>query len=331
MSKKTDDRLEALLDGYYKAEPEKSFVFDPKKASGANKVRYFNIRAAAAAASIVLACAIGVTVFVYFGSSPDDSIPVSPNSVSSTLPSWQNNGSGSDVLAPNSKAETKASETGAVNEPSEKTDNTAPASNGSITDTASSAAVSESATSPHAQSETVRRVNPETDNTEKPASQPTQPTQSVTQSAQTENVTYPPTQPTQAETQKQTQAPTQRPTMPPKPIWPSEQHYSGDPSSGNPQAGFDQLSVNGCFATELLSEGYRIYCRLYTADGVPLGDEDPYADSHRAAISYISSPVVYVEYAPDRLDFETDTRQCRYEFYNLNGTVLCSGIVPITL
>lgn len=311
MSNRDNEQLDRLLAEFYdKAEPEQTYTFDPGNVKRSSPVPFPISRRIMAAAGLVLVSALSVSLFLIFGGhSPDP--PTAPSSHNAITPSQNESMPRSDETTKNDSTEAEKTEVAASTEAARTSSE--PTEKASAAETASPVPTQSRDLTPTQ----ARATEPSA------TSAPTQaPTQSATQSSQPATQAPVPT-PTQAPTQAATQAPTQKATLPPKPEWPSESH-SGDTGEGS-SLNKPKKAVTDSFDLSLLTGGYSVYCRILTEDGEPLGDSDPYSGTHRARIDTVSGSRVYVVYRPEDLGFEPDDREYRYEFYDKNGAVLCSG------
>ena len=312
MSNRDNEQLDRLLAEFYdKAEPEQTYTFDLDSVKRSSPVPFPISRRIMAAAGLVLVSALSVSLFLTFGGhSPAP--PIAPSSQNAITPSQNESAPRSDETTKNDSTEAEKTEvaasTDAARTSSDPTEKTA------ATETASPVPTQSRDLTPTQAQATQSSA------TSAPTQAPTQYSQPATQA------------PVPTPTQQATQAPTQTATLPPKPQWPSENHSSGDPGASPGEGLSSQYKVKAItdsFDLSLLTGGYSVYCRILTEDGELLGDSDLYSGAHRARIDTVSGSRVYIVYRPDDLGFEPDSQEYRYEFYDKNGGLLCSGTATL--
>ena len=193
----------------------------------------------------------------------------------------------------------------------------------SVTETQEETQETESSASTEPTEETTEKTNaPTTPNTEKPTSSGDKETTSTENSDSSNPNGGSSNKPNGGQTPTQKPTPTVSETAPPE-----------EPPDGPAVEFYDKITVE--FPSSYLTGNGNVYCQIYDAYGTPLGDSDPYSDSHRALLKLSSSEntacssYITSTYYIDKVGFSLSNGTYRYCFYNENGEPICNGLFDV--
>ena len=319
MSKISDERLESLLENYYRAEPDDTPAVSAVKADKAPLPLTARYRALSLAASLILVSLIGVTVFILFHKSAAPVAQPSQNDIYDTQP-----GSEYTALTPTKEPETHGAETRGTETRSAETQNTETQSTetrGAETDAAGTpypASVNErSDASESGHIHSARQKPAESYSSDRPTEAPYLSTEAPTQAQS-------PTEPAEQPTSAHDEEPTYRP-LPPN-------YYERELAETSKWVNYlAHQTISGTAQRSTLTGEGRVYFRIYAFDGTPLGDEELFSESNLAQVRDNVYDTVTVSYYLGGLEDdlsrirEGDMLTCR--FCNEDGEVIYARII----
>ena len=309
MSKISDERLESLLETYYRAEPDDTPAVSAVKADKAPLPLTARYRALSLAASLILVSLIGVTVFMLFNKSAAPAAQPSQNDIYDTQP-----GSEYTALTPTKEPETRGAETQSTETQSTET-------RGAETDAAGTPypasvnEISDASESGHIHS--ARQKPAEGYSSDRPTEAPYLSTEAPTQAQS-------PTEPAEQPTSAHDEEPTYRP-LPPN-------YYERELAETSKWVNYlAHQTISGTAQRSTLTGEGRVYFRIYAFDGTPLGDEELFSESNLAQVQDNVYDTVTVSYYLGGLEDdlsrirEGDMLTCR--FCNEDGEVIYARII----
>lgn len=294
MMRMTDEKLDAMLSDYCKAEPERVFEFKPDKAEkSAAPILLSRKRRLIAAASLVLVSVLSIAIYFLIGNKIGSPIAVAP--VVSGTEATENSSIPAGVYPPDA-SDGRTDTT--VRTPTSPTD-----SRGTATEPTSPTSSRRSPTTqPSTTAATSQRPTANTTPTQSsalPTEAPVKPTQHPI--PPTETTVEPPFELPTIITIEETETPTEgEPELPPQ--------YS--------------LTVEDSVSLDSVYDG--VYCKLYNSSGNRLGGANLYDQTHIAYISSVYGDIAVVRYsAPEGLI--TSPGYYNYVFYDSSGKLLAQG------
>ncbi len=314
MSKISDERLESLLETYYRAEPDDTPAVSAVKADKAPLPLTARYRALSLAASLILVSLIGVTVFMLFNKSAAPAAQPSQNDIYDTQP-----GSDYTALTPTKEPETRSAET--QNTETQNTETQSTETRGAETDAAGTpypASVNErSDASESGHIHSARQKPAEGYSSDRPTEAPYLSTEAPTQA---KIPTEPAEQPTSAHDEEPTYSP-----LPPN-------YYERELAETSKWVNYlAHQTISGTAQRSTLTGEGRVYFRIYAFDGTPLGDEELFSESNLAQVQDNVYDTVTVSYYLGGLEDdlsrirEGDMLTCR--FCNEDGEVIYARII----
>ncbi len=314
MSKISDERLESLLENYYRAEPGDTPAVSAVKSGKAPLPLTARYRALSLAASLILVSLIGVTVFMLFNKSAAPAAQPSQNDIYDTQP-----GSEYTALTPTKEPETRSAETRGAETQNTETQSTE--TRGAETDAAGTPypasvnEISDASESGHIHS--ARQKPAEGYSSDRPTEAPYLSTEAPTQAQS-------PTEPAEQPTSAHDEEPTYRP-LPPN-------YYERELAETSKWVNYlAHQTISGTAQRSTLTGEGRVYFRIYAFDGTPLGDEELFSESNLAQVQDNVYDTVTVSYYLGGLEDdlsrirEGDMLTCR--FCNEDGEVIYARII----
>lgn len=302
MTELTEKRLDTLLETCFTYDPKITFRFDCAAKQAVTPLPFFvRYKAYLTAAAMVLATVISVSAFFVFGNK--SAVPVAPSppaavatDAADATETPDSGKSQSETSAPNEAASASAVETQNATAATERSTDT----QGNITVTVITDIT------------TTEQDPPEDDHAE--PSQKQSPTDAPTP-ASFEDPTHPATDPPHID-----------------PVYQYDYydfyHIHMQLVTEQPAMEFQQETTNDSytarvrFISDALSEGDRLYCRIYDRRKNLWGDPDLYAEDHFAEFT-VNGNTIRAIYTSDIHSQELSKDSHFFEFYDKYGRVLC--------